>query len=57
MNWSLQLTKPPEKDLKKFSREDQGRILEALLAMEHNPFSGDIKRLQPSDGWRRSVGN
>ena len=47
--------KPANKDLKRFPREDQGRIHEAVLAMERNPFSGYIKRLQASSGWRGRV--
>ena len=58
MNWSLQLTGPAQKDFVRLQPSDQGRIKAALLAMERDPFQGDIKRLkgQPS-GWRRRVGN
>lgn len=56
MNWTLLVTKPARKDLEKLPSRDQLRILDALDGMEADPFSGDIKRLQPL-GWRRRVGN
>jgi mRNA-degrading endonuclease RelE of RelBE toxin-antitoxin system len=36
--------------------KDQVWIQRALESLQSDPFSGDIKRLQPS-GWRRRVGN
>jgi mRNA interferase RelE/StbE len=58
MNWNLQLTGPAQKDFRRLPAKDQARVKAALLAMEKDPFHGDIKRLraQPS-GWRRRVGN
>jgi mRNA interferase RelE/StbE len=58
MNWNLQLTGPARKDFQKLPPKDQARIKTALVAMELDPFHGDIKRLiaKPS-GWRRRVGN
>jgi mRNA interferase RelE/StbE len=56
MNWQLLVTNPARKDLKKLPSPDQVRIERALDAMQSDPFSGDIKRLQPS-GWRRRIGN
>lgn len=56
MNWTLLVTKPARKDLARLPRQDQVRIERALDAMQRDPFSGDIKRLEPS-GWRRRVGN
>jgi mRNA-degrading endonuclease RelE of RelBE toxin-antitoxin system len=56
MNWHLLVTNPARKDLKKLPSPDQVRIESALDAMQSDPFSGDIKRLQPS-GWRRRIGN
>lgn len=56
MNWNLLVTKPARKSLGKFPQNEQASILVALAAMQSDPFTGDIKRLQPS-GWRRRVGN
>ena len=56
MNWTLLVTKPAKKDLEKLPDRDQVRIERALDALQSDPFSGDIKRLQPS-GWRRRIGN
>ena len=56
--WNLQLALPAQKDFRKLPLKDQPRIKAALIAMERDPFSGDIKRLkgQPT-AWRRRVGN
>jgi mRNA-degrading endonuclease RelE of RelBE toxin-antitoxin system len=56
MNWSLLVTKSARKGLARLPSRDQQRIEAALDEIAANPFSGDIKRLQP-DGWRRRVGN
>lgn len=56
MSWTLLVTSPAKKSLAKFPGKDQRRIRDSLDAMQKDPFSGDIKRLQPS-GWRRRVGN
>lgn len=58
MSWNLQLTDPARKDFRKLPAKDQARVKAALIAMEQDPFQGDIKRLKgkPS-GWRRRIGN
>lgn len=56
MNWTLLVTNPARKELAKLPSKDQFRIERALDALQRDPFSGDIKRLEPS-GWRRRVGN
>ncbi|MGA3018128.1 MAG: type II toxin-antitoxin system RelE/ParE family toxin [Bryobacteraceae bacterium] len=56
MNWTLLVTKPAKKALEKLPSREQTRIERVLALMEHDPFRGDIKRLEPS-GWRRRVGN
>jgi mRNA interferase RelE/StbE len=58
MNWNLQLTDPAQKDFRRLPQKDQARVKAALLAMEQEPFQGDIKRLKGNpSGWRRRVGN
>jgi mRNA-degrading endonuclease RelE of RelBE toxin-antitoxin system len=56
MNWVLLITKPAKKNLEGLPSRDHARILVAFQAMQHYPFSGDIKRLNPS-GWRRRLGS
>ena len=56
MNWTLIVTDPARKELRRLPKRDVQRILAALGRMRDDPFSGDIKRLHP-EGWRRRVGN
>lgn len=58
MAWKLQIAEPAQKDFRKLPANDQRRVKAALLAMQEEPFSGDIQRLkgQPT-AWRRRVGN
>ena len=56
MNWTLLVTKSARKALAKLPDKDHRRIQQVLNAIETDPFSGDIKRLQPPS-WRRRVGN
>jgi len=58
MRWNVQLAGPAQKQFAKLPAKDQARVRAALLAMEQDPFRGDIQRLkgQPT-AWRRRVGN
>jgi len=58
MAWKLQIAGPAQKDFRKLPVNDQRRVKAALVAMQAEPFSGDIQRLrgQPT-AWRRRVGN
>lgn len=47
MNWTLLVTRPARKALEKLPNKDQLRIEQALDELEKDPYSGDIKRLQP----------
>jgi mRNA-degrading endonuclease RelE of RelBE toxin-antitoxin system len=47
MNWNLLVTKNAGKELARLPSRDQQRIEAALDEIEADPFSGDIKRLQP----------
>jgi hypothetical protein len=55
MNWTLLVTKPAQKDLERVLSKDQVRLESALDALRRDPFSGDIKRLQPPVGAGVSV--
>jgi mRNA interferase RelE/StbE len=58
MTWTIQLSGPAQKDFRRLPPKDRARVKSALLAMEQDPFRGDIKRLQGNpSGWRRRVGN
>jgi mRNA interferase RelE/StbE len=58
MAWNLQITGPAQKEFRKLPARDQARVKDALLAMQQDPFSGDIKRLKgQAAAWRRRVGN
>jgi len=56
MNWTLVVTNPARKSLARVPERERVRLVRALEAMQADPFSGDIKRLQPP-GWRRRVGD
>jgi mRNA interferase RelE/StbE len=58
MTWTLELTGPAQKDFRRLPASDQARVRRALLAMQENPFQGDIKRLKgQSTAWRRRLGS
>ena len=57
MIWDYRLANRAVKALKRFPRDDQRRIFEALESMKHNPFNGDIKPIQGEVNiYRRRVG-
>lgn len=57
MTWIVIITKPAEKELNKIPSKDFNYIRTALLRMEIDPFSGDIRRLEGmGDTIRRRVG-
>jgi len=58
MKWNLTITAPAQKDFQKLPQKDQARIKTVLIAMQDDPFQGDLKRLKgTSTGWRRRVGS
>jgi mRNA-degrading endonuclease RelE of RelBE toxin-antitoxin system len=58
MAWNLHVTGPAQKEFQKLPARDQARVKDALLAMQQDPFSGDIKRLKgQAAAWRRRVDN
>ena len=58
MNWELLLAGPARKALERMPTSNRCRVLAALNAMEHDPFSGDVVRFtaQPV-AWRRRGGD
>jgi mRNA-degrading endonuclease RelE of RelBE toxin-antitoxin system len=58
MNWNLLVTGPAQKQLRRIPEKDRERVKAALLAIEDEPFSGDLVRLQAQPAaWRRRVGS
>ena len=57
MEWTVVLTGPARKSLKRIPVADKTRILAALAEMQQNPLQGDIRKLQGLPGFRRRVGN
>lgn len=58
MAWNVQITRPAQKELLRLPANDQQRVSAALLAMQEDPFRGDIKRLKGHPtAWRRRVGS
>ncbi len=58
MTWNLIITGPARKNFQKLPQRDRERVKAALIAMQDDPFQGDLKRLKgTSTAWRRRVGN
>jgi mRNA interferase RelE/StbE len=57
MEWTVVLTGPARKSLRKIPTADHKRIIAALDQMRTNPFGGDIRKLQGLNGFRRRVGD
>jgi len=57
MEWTVVLAGPARKALKRIPPSDRTRIEAALTGMEHDPFQGDIRKLQGLPGFRRRVGD
>ena len=58
MTWNVVVAKAAQKRLAKFPAKDQDKLAAVLVAMEADPFSGDIIKLEgESDRWRRRVGS
>ena len=46
MKWNLTITGPAQKDFQKLPQKDQTRVKTVLIAMQDDPFQGDLKRLK-----------
>lgn len=56
--WNLHLTGPAQKDFLKLPPKERRRVKRAFIAMEHDPFEGDVKRLKGyPTAWRRRMGS
>ena len=55
MTWTVVVAKAAQKQLARFPAKDQDKFAETLLAMEADPFFGDIIKLEgESNRWRRA---
>ena len=58
MNWKLRIGKSARKNLTRFPKNDQERIIAALREFILSPYSGDIEKVKGEENtWRRRVGN
>jgi mRNA interferase RelE/StbE len=58
MTWNLTITGPAQKDFQRLPQKDRARVKAVLIAMQVDPFQGDLKRLKGKPtAWRRRVGN
>jgi mRNA-degrading endonuclease RelE of RelBE toxin-antitoxin system len=57
MAWTVVLAGAAGKSLDRIPERDRKRVLAVLDEMQHNPFQGDIRKLQGLPGFRRRLGN
>lgn len=58
MRWDLHVAGPARKQLDRLPSKDRERILALLVAMQDNPFQGDIQHLKNQlSAFRRRVGD
>lgn len=57
-NWGLRVRNKVFKDISKFPKLDQVRILAAIENLPFNPYAGDVEKMKGEEKtWRRRVGN
>lgn len=58
MIWTINVTKPANRDLESLPDSDYERAKAELIKMAEDPWIGDIARLKNQQaGWRRRFGN
>lgn len=58
MNWEVLVRPRASKQLRKFPKHDQMKVLSVLEELSLNPYAGDISKMEGEDGvWRRRVGS
>ena len=58
MTWTVLVAKPAQKQLARFPAKDRLRVSLAIAEMAHDPFAGDVLKLEGGGArWRRRVGN
>ena len=57
MPYSIEVTRTAEKQLKKLSRNDQRRVIEAVVALANDPYPNGVRKLTGyNDVFRIRVG-
>lgn len=56
MEWTVVLSGPARKSLRRIPAGDKTHVSAALAEMQQNPFQGDIRKLRGLPGFRRRVG-
>lgn len=56
-DWTVQLTGPARRDLRRLDPPVQRRVRAALDQLQDDPTAGDIRKLTGSDQWRLRVGD
>ena len=58
MSWVLIVDSLAKKNLKKFPAKDYQHIMNVLIELEGNPYSGDIEKMGgEKESWRRRIGS
>lgn len=57
MKWGLVVASRAKRQFRRLPAHDRDAIEAALFEMCADPFSGDVKRMRGTDGWRRRVGD
>lgn len=56
--WRVAVEPPVRKALKRLSKGDHTRIIEAIQSLVNDPYIGDVQKLGGTeDAWRRRVGS
>mgnify|MGYP001612076835 CR=1 FL=1 len=57
INWELRIKNRVYKELAKLPLENRGQIIKVVDNLPHNPFAGDIEKIEGEENtWRRRVG-
>lgn len=58
INWELRIKNRVYKELSKLPLGKQGQITKVIDNLPHNPFVGDIEKIEGEENiWRRRIGN
>lgn len=58
INWELRIKNRVYKELSKLPLEKQRQITKVIDNLPHNPFVGDIEKIEGEENtWRRRIGN
>ena len=56
--WQVAVEPPVRKALKRLSKDDHIRVIDAIQSLVIDPYAGDVQKLGGTDNsWRRRVGS